>query len=367
LQIEDEETAMPSLKIDYKCIARHGYNVGFGNYFQSIKLPLIEKIRRKNEKINLCGFLDGLSGDAWFFYYSSDYKFESSYVKSKNPLLTLAEMLGARISFVWRIPKDEILSKIIDSLRKNRLVVSYLRFSDTFTDWIVIYDYNNNSDKFKVISYAGSITKDSSHLKASFDNEWFTLNSNPSRSKAYFYTFSVSPTFDASIEELSLISIENAVDILTQKTHYFENVLYSAGQFAYDAIIKDLLFEHEYEKMSKEELEKLSSWNGLPFLLFQRSRYSAYSFLEAIMPFFQGKELKNLEKAYEMYYNIIKLLKQYQERLSYEGYHLNFERLSPGTLIQKLKNFERRRDGVNILRSVKNFELDVIDYLERLL
>lgn len=356
------------IEFDRNFTAKHGYNIGVATILKAKNTAVYKSFASIDEEVNFSAILDGICADAWTIYYNTKNKLASSYVISENPLFRESRLLNIHMSFVWHRELEDVKKlekEIIDILNANDYLITYFCHSKTYIDWILLYSYSNGF--VKAIGYLGLMKLPLDKIiQCLTSTSWYTLNSYPITASAYFYGFKVLSK-PVSVEEILIESIENAVKLLSNKSLKFGNLWYYASFSAYDAIVKDLSQEKNFEKMNVNELVDFVSWNGFPFLLFQRSRYSAYCFCDFASKFFDGKERKNLEQAKNLYFSIVKNLKIYQDTLSYSGEYINYDKINYKELITKILNPERREKGILLLKEIKMYELEVLDYLERVI
>jgi hypothetical protein len=303
------------------------------------------------------GFLDGICGDAFRFYYSKEDRMGSAFVYPENPLRVAAFILSYTYEYTYNV-KEDALTRVKEYIEKGRPVLMPMVIPPP--EWALIVGYDDV--RLYLHTFSGFKQMMKEQFMDAVSKTWWqpTMDrAKPTGDKPMFVMWERQARAD--LQKIVLDGIHYGIKLATTEVVEYAGKRYAGGTAALAERAKDLEEDRDYSNL---EDKTVVSWHFFPFLYFQLSRWSRASFLNIASEQFVGADRERIEEALHHTEKVNNLIREYREALS-----VPWPKSPPNSnevLMQKIGEVERRKRGAQLLRQIADAERATVEELQKL-
>jgi len=343
------------IQFDQKQVGAFGYITCMNAYMDFMGDDLFDALGSRKEQYG--GFLDGICGDAFRFFYSREDRMGSTFVYPLNPLRAAASSLAYKYEYTYGLSEDEIV-RIKKYVENGRPVLMPLVLPPP--EWALVIGYDDM--RLYLHTFSGPRQMLREQFEEAISKPWWqpTLDKDEPNAAAPMFVL-VERTRRSDLQKIVIEGIKRGIEVATTEAIEYGGKQYLGGPAALLDRAKDLEEERDYSNLQDKTLV---SWHFFPFLYYQLSRWSRTSFLSIAARQFQRSDREKLEGAFRHTEEVNKLAREYREALSvpWPKSPANAQEL----LLNKIRDNERRKKGAQLLRQIADAETATVDELHKL-
>ena len=343
------------VSFDQKQVGAFGYITSLNAYVDFLGDDLFDALGSRKEQYG--GFLDGVCGDAFRFFYSREDRMGSAFVYPHNPLRVIAHSLSYKHEYTYDVEED-CMVRIKKYIEDGRPVLMPLVLPPP--EWALIVGYDDV--RFYLHTFAGPRQMTREQFSEASGKPWWqpTLDKEkPSGSNPMFILIERMARADS--QKIIIDALKLGIELTTTQEIEYDGKRYLGGVAALQERAKDLAEDRDYANL---EDKTLISWHFFPFLYYQLSRWSRASFLTIAARHFTGADRGKIESAQHQTEEISKLTRSYRETLS-----VPWPKSPPDSqeiLITKIREEGRRKKGIQLLGQIADAEKATVEELQKL-
>lgn len=343
------------VSFDPKQVGTFGYVTSLNAYVDFLGDDLFDALGSRKEQYG--GFLDGVCGDAFRFFYSREDRMGSAFVYPHNPLRIVANSLAYKHEYTYDAEEDGMV-RVKKYIEDGRPVLMPLVLPPP--EWALVIGYDDV--RFYLHTFAGHKQMTREQFSEASGKSWWqpTLDKEkPSGSNPMFIL--IERRARADLQKIIIDALKLGIELATTQETEYNGKKYIGGVSALQERAKDLEEDRDYTNL---EDKTLISWHFFPFLYYQLSRWSRASFLNTAARHFSGVDREKIDNALYQTEEMNKLTRAYRETLS-----VPWPKSPPDSqeiLLTKIKEVERRKKGVQLLRQIADAERATVEELQKL-
>ncbi|TET45235.1 hypothetical protein E3J62_08040 [candidate division TA06 bacterium] len=343
------------VSFDQKQVGAFGYVTSLNAYVDFVGDDLFDALESRKEQYG--GFLDGVCGDAFRFFYSREDRMGSAFVYPHNPLRVIAGSLAYKHEYTYDDEEDSIV-RIKKYIEDGKPVLMPLVLPPP--EWALVIGYDDV--RFYLHTFTGPRQMTREQFTEASGKPWWqpTLDKEkPSGSNPMFIL--IERMVRADLQKIIIDALKLGIELTTTQEIEYDGKRYIGGVAALQERANDLAEDRDYANL---EDKTLISWHFFPFLYYQLSRWSRASFLNIAARHFTGADREKIESAMHQTEKISKLTRAYRETLS-----VPWPKSPPDSqeiLLTKIKENERRKKGIRLLRQMADAEKATVEELQKL-